>query len=233
MLHRIPFKGIRRTIAHRLQQHLQKTAQMTDLGEIDVTNLFRHRHQLNEAQPATAKLTYTDFFAHFVALVLREFPQFNASLQQEEIVQWAEINVGVAVAIEGGLVVPVIRRADTKSLQEIHAELAGLIERARSATLALDDLTGGTFTLTNFGSYGTAMGTPLINPPQVAILGTGVIQQKPIVDNGQIVIRSMMGYALTCDHQVLDGAEAGQFMRRFRQLCETGGGTCRRARSTF
>jgi pyruvate dehydrogenase E2 component (dihydrolipoamide acetyltransferase) len=122
--------------------------------------------------------------------------------------------------VDSGLSVPVVHRATEKSLTGIHAELSGLIERARSGTLGLDHVANPTFTLTNFGSYGTFMGTPLINPPQVAVLGTGQIVEKPVVQGGQIVIRWMMGYGLTIDHRVLDGADAGRFMARFRELCD-------------
>ncbi len=218
---RVPFKGMRRVIARRLHDGLQSMAQMTDLGELDVSELHRCREQLKlEPGIVGGVVTYTDFFIKMTALVLRDLRQFNASLEGDEILEWADINVGFAVAIEGGLVVPVIRRADTKPLMEIRAERTGLLERAQASALRPDDVSGGTFTISNFGTYGSWMGTPLINPPQAAVLGLGEIRQKPAVHDGQIVPRWLMGYALTIDHRVLDGADAGRFLRRFRELCE-------------
>jgi pyruvate/2-oxoglutarate dehydrogenase complex dihydrolipoamide acyltransferase (E2) component len=218
---RVPFKGMRQVIARRLHEGLQATAQMTDLGELDVSELVRCREQL-KAEPALVggTITYTDFFIKIAALVLRELRQFNASLERDEIVEWGDVNVGFATSVEGGLVVPVIRAADRKPLTEIRAERARLVERATAGALRLEDVSDGTFTVTNFGSYGSWMGTPLINPPQVAILGVGEIRQKPAVCDGQVVPRWLMGYALTIDHRVLDGADAGRFLRRFRELCE-------------
>lgn len=218
---RAPFKGIRRVIAKHLCEGLQTMAQMTDLGEMDVTELVRLREQLNrEPKLAGSTIGYTDLFVKALGLILREMPAFNASLEGEELVEWAEINVAVAVAIEGGLLVPVVRNADAKPLAAIHAEVERLVGRARAGDLALGDVSGATFTLSNFGSYGSYMGTPLINPPQVAVLGTGQIVQKPVVQDGAVVVRWMMGYGLTIDHRVLDGADAGRFMARLRELCE-------------
>ncbi len=218
---RTPFRGLRKAIARHLHEGLQTMAQMTDLGEIDVTDVVRLREQLNrEPSLVGVEVSFTDLFVKAAALVLRELPRFNASLDGDDIVEWADVNVAVAVSVEGGLHVPVVSRADVKSVKEIDAELRQLIERARRGALELADVTGATFTLTNFGSYGSYMGTPLINPPQVAILGTGQIVEKPVVQAGQIVVRSMMGYGLTIDHRVLDGADASRFVARFRELCE-------------
>ena len=218
---RLPFKGVRQVIARRLHEGLQATAQMTDLGEVDVTELVRCRDQL-EREPAIvgATIGYTDFFIKIAALIVREQRQFNASVEGDDIVQWAPINVGFATSVAGGLIVPVVRDADRKPLTAIAAERAGLAERARTGALRHDDVADGTFTITNFGSYGSSMGTPLINPPQVAILGVGAIRQKPAIHEGQIVPRWLMGYGLTIDHRVLDGADAGAFLHRLRELCE-------------
>jgi pyruvate dehydrogenase E2 component (dihydrolipoyllysine-residue acetyltransferase) len=218
---RTPFKGLRRVIARNLHDGLRTMAQMTDLGEIDVTEVVRLRAQLNrEPRLVGVDVSYTDLLVKAVALVLRELPRFNASLDGDDIVEWADVNVAVAVSVEGGLHVPVVARADEKSVKAIDGELRRLIERARRGELALEDVTGATFTLTNFGSYGSYMGTPLINPPQVAILGTGQILEKPVVQAGQVVVRWMMGYGFTIDHRVLDGADAGRFIARLRELCE-------------
>jgi len=218
---RVPFKGMRHVIARRLHEGLQATAQMTDLGELDVTELIRCRDQL-KLEPALVggTITYTDFFIKIAALVVRELRQFNASVEGDEIVEWAPINIGFATSVEGGLIVPVVRGADSKPLTAIRTERRQLADRAKAGTLRREDVSDGTFTITNFGSYGSWMGTPLINPPQVAILGIGEIRQKPAILDGQIVPRWLMGYGLTIDHRVLDGADAGRFLKRFRELCE-------------
>lgn len=218
---RVPFKGMRHVIARRLHEGLQAMAQMTDLGELDVTELVRCRDQL-KLEPALVggTITYTDFFIKIAALVVRELRQFNASVEGDEIVEWAPVDIGFATSVKGGLIVPVVRGADSKPLTAIRTERSQLAERAKAGTLRLEDVSDGTFTITNFGSYGSWMGTPLINPPQVAVLGIGEIRQKPAIHDGQIVPRWLMGYGLTIDHRVLDGADAGRFLKRFRELCE-------------
>jgi pyruvate/2-oxoglutarate dehydrogenase complex dihydrolipoamide acyltransferase (E2) component len=218
---RVPFKGMRHVIARRLHEGLQAMAQMTDLGELDVTELVRCRDQL-KLEPALVggTITYTDFFIKIAALVVRELRQFNASVEGDEIVEWAPVNIGFATSVEGGLIVPVVRGADGKPLTAVRTERSQLAERAKAGTLRREDVSDGTFTITNFGSYGSWMGTPLINPPQVAVLGLGEIRQKPAIHDGQIVPRWLMGYGLTIDHRVLDGADAGRFLKRFRELCE-------------
>ena len=218
---RVPFKGMRHVIARRLHEGLQAMAQMTDLGELDVTELVRCRDQL-KLEPALVggTITYTDFFIKIAALVVRELRQFNASVEGDEIVEWAPVNIGFATSVEGGLIVPVVRGADSKPLTAVRTERSQLAERAKAGTLRREDVSDGTFTITNFGSYGSWMGTPLINPPQVAVLGLGEIRQKPAIHDGQIVPRWLMGYGLTIDHRVLDGADAGRFLKRFRELCE-------------
>jgi pyruvate dehydrogenase E2 component (dihydrolipoamide acetyltransferase) len=218
---RVPFKGMRHVIARRLHEGLQAMAQMTDLGELDVTELVRCRDQL-KLEPALVggTITYTDFFIKITALVVRELRQFNASVEGDEIVEWEPVNIGFATSVEGGLIVPVVRGADSKPLTAIRTERSHLAERAKAGTLRREDVSDGTFTITNFGSYGSWMGTPLINPPQVAVLGIGEIRQKPAIHDGQIVPRWLMGYGLTIDHRVLDGADAGRFLKRFRELCE-------------
>lgn len=218
---RVPFKGMRHVIARRLYEGLQAMAQMTDLGELDVTELVRCRDQL-KLEPALVggTITYTDFFIKIAALVVGGLRQFNASVEGDEIVEWAPVNIGFATSVEGGLIVPVVREADSKPLTAIRTERSQLAERAKAGTLRREDVSDGTFTITNFGSYGSWMGTPLINPPQVAVLGIGEIRQKPAIHDGQIVPRWLMGYGLTIDHRVLDGADAGRFLKRFRELCE-------------
>ena len=164
-----------------------------------------------------------------VAKVLREHPVVNASLIENEIKLWVDINVGVAVAIEGGtdggLIVPVVRNADRKSLVEIDQELRALVEKARAGKLMPDDVSGGTFTVTNLGAFGGGygFGTPIINQPESAILGTGPIVDRAVVKEGQIVVCPVMTYSLTFDHRVIDGAPATGFMLRVVEVLENPG----------
>jgi pyruvate/2-oxoglutarate dehydrogenase complex dihydrolipoamide acyltransferase (E2) component len=160
-----------------------------------------------------------------VAKVLKEHPIINSSLIDNEIKIWEEINIGVAVAVEEGLIVPVVKNADRKSLVEISKEARALAEKARAGKLMPDDVAGGTFTITNLGAFGGGygFGTPIINQPQAAILGTGAITERPVVRQGQIVIRPIMAYSFTFDHRVLDGAPAGRFMAALTQLLENPG----------
>jgi len=223
----IPLKGIRRTIAEHMHRSLSVAAQLTTMGEIDVTEVTKLRNTLREQEGDTgARVTYTDILVVAVAKALRDNPIINSSVIENEIVIWEDINVGVAVALEegleGGLIVPVVRNADQKSLTEISLETRALVEKARSGKLMPDDVTGGTFTLTNLGAVGGGwgFGTPIINQPQSAILGTGSITDRPVVRDGQIVIRPIMTYSLTFDHRAIDGAPAAKFAARITELLE-------------
>jgi pyruvate dehydrogenase E2 component (dihydrolipoamide acetyltransferase) len=142
----------------------------------------------------------------------------NASMEGEEIILWDSVNIGVAVATDQGLIVPVIHDADKKSLIEISRKLSELVEKARKRALLPDELSRGTFTITNFGSYGGYMGTPILNPPEVAILGIGAILRKPMVKGDEIVIGHVMGFGLTVDHRVIDGAVGGEFTQDLRKI---------------
>jgi len=222
----IPLKGMRRTIAEHMQRSLSISAQLTSMGEIDMTEMVKVRNSLVEQeQELGTRITYTDIFVLAVAKVLKEYPIINSSLVDNEIKLWEEINIGVAVAVEEGLIVPVVKHADHRSLVEISLEVKTLAEKARVGKLMPDDVAEGTFTITNLGAYGGGygFGTPIINQPQVAILGIGAITERPVVRQGQIVIRSIMTYSLTFDHQVLDGSPAGRFLDSLTQLLENPG----------
>jgi pyruvate/2-oxoglutarate dehydrogenase complex dihydrolipoamide acyltransferase (E2) component len=223
----IPLKGMRKVIAEHMQRSLAVAAQLTMMGEIDVSEVTKLRQTLLEQeQDAGVRVTYTDIIVVAIARALQDHPVMNSSLIEDEIVVWEDVNVGVAVALdeglEGGLIVPVIRNADQKSLQEISLEAGALVAKARAGKLLPDDVSGGTFTLTNLGAVGGGwgFGTPIINQPQSAILGAGSISDRPVVRDGQIVVRPIMTYSLTFDHRIIDGAAAARFMARVTQLLE-------------
>jgi len=216
---RLPVKGLRKVIADRLYKSLQTTAQMSEMGEMEVGELVRIREQfLSEEKSIGLRISYTDLIVKAVALTLKSHPLLNASMERDEIVLWDSVNIGVAVATEQGLIVPVIHDADKKSLIEISRKLSELVEKARKRALLPDELSRGTFTITNFGSYGGYMGTPILNPPEVAILGVGAILRKPVVKGDEIVIGHVMGFGLTVDHRVIDGAVGGEFTQDLRKI---------------
>ncbi len=212
----IPFIGMRQAIAERMTQSLQTMAQVTITTEIDATELVRMREQLK----GEFELTYTDMVVKAAAMALKKHPLLNSTLIGEEIHLLEEIHIGVAVALEAGLIVPVVKDADKKSLKEIAAETRRLAEGARAGTLTVDEVTGSTFTVTNLGMYGVDVFTPIINPPEVAILGVGRIVEKPVYHQGQIVPRAMMHLSLTFDHRIVDGAPAAEFLREVKELLE-------------
>jgi pyruvate dehydrogenase E2 component (dihydrolipoamide acetyltransferase) len=207
---------MRLAIAQNMVDSLRTMAQVTSLTEADVTELVKLREQIK----TRFSLTYTDLIIKAVAIALRQHPLLNATLAGEEIVLLDEIHVGMAVALDEGLIVPVVRHADRLQLAEIAAETRRLAEAARGGTLAVDEAVGSTFTVTNLGTYGIDHSTPVINPPEVAILGVGRIIEKPAVFEGQITKRSMLGLSLTFDHRVVDGAPAAAFLKTACELLE-------------
>jgi pyruvate/2-oxoglutarate dehydrogenase complex dihydrolipoamide acyltransferase (E2) component len=215
--------GMRGTIARRMLQSLQQSAQMTAIAQWDVTNLMNLRREMNKNESLGFRATMPGLMIFFLARVLKEMPIFNASVEGNEVHYWEDVNIGCAVAVADGLVVPVVHGADRLSLKEIQIRLADLIERARTKKLLPDDMAGGTFTLSNLGSYGSEYETVIVNPPEVALLGIGNAEKKPVVVNDQIVIREMMPISLTFDHRVIDGAAAGAFRQRLRQFVEQPG----------
>lgn len=215
----IPLRGIRKVIADRLYGSLQQMAQFSDMGEIDVTETIKFRQKLLEQEAFIgAVISLNDILIKVVATILKQMPIMNSSILGEEIHVWNQINIGMAVSLDEGLIVPVIHEADKKTILEIHYLLEDLIDRARNHRINADDVKGGTFTISNFGSYGTMYGTPIINPPQVALLGIGLIRQAAMVINDQIVVGWSMSYSLTMNHQVIDGAVGSQFINRMRKF---------------
>lgn len=212
----IPFLGRRRAIAQRLRDSLQTMAQVTLVMEADVTALVAWREELKRQ----FDLTYTDLVVKAVALALREHPRLNARLEGETIRLLPEVHVGVAVALEDGLLVPVVRDADRKSLQEIAQEARRLAERARAGTLTPAEASGSTFTVTNLGMYGVDAFTPIVNPPEAAILGIGRIVERPVRQDGGLAWRQVMTLSLTFDHRLVDGAPAAAFLQAVRARLE-------------
>lgn len=218
--------GMRATISRRMMESLQRTAQMTAFAEWDVTALMALRKQINQSLDKSGgdyQVTVLGMIMVLLARVLREMPVFNASVEGNTITYWEDVNIGVAVAVPDGLVVPVIQEVDRKSLGEIQRNLSSLIDKARSKKLLPDDMSGGTFTLSNLGSYGSGLETVVLNPPEVALLGIGRGEKKPVVVNDQIVIREMMSVSLTFDHRAIDGATAGAFRNRLKLFVENPG----------
>ncbi len=224
----IPLKGMRSVIAEHMHRSLSISTQLTVMGEIDMTQVVKLRETLlSRAETIAARITYTDLFVFFVAKILRDHPIINSSLSliDKEIKLWEDVNIGVAVALEEGLIVPVVRDADKKSLVEISQTVSTLTQKAREGKLVPDDVTGGTFTITNLGALGGGyrFETVIINQPESAILGTGGITDRAVVRDGQIVIRPIMTYYLTYDHRIINGAVAAKFMANITQLLENPG----------
>jgi len=224
----IPFKGVRRTIAQRMQESLQSMAQLTITMEVDVTEAGHMCRELSAREQASpgegVTVTYTHAIVKAAALALAEHPRLNASLEGEVIRLPDEVNVGVAVALDEGLIVPVVREADRKPLRQIAIEARELSEKARQGTLSVDEVTGGTFTVTTLGMYDVDVFTPIVNPPQCAILGVGRVKDVPAFVAGgegdQVVRRSVVNLSLSFDHRVVDGAPAAEFLRRVKHYLE-------------
>ena len=219
---RIKMSRRRRTIARRLVEAQQTAAILSTFNEIDMSNVMELRSRKKDAfrEKYGVNLGFSSFFIKASIGALRLFPEINAEIQEDEIVYKDYYDIGIAVGAEGGLVVPVIREADRKTFAQIEKEVRELAEKANSNTLSLDEIFGGTFTITNGGVYGSLMSTPILNPPQVAILGLHKIEQRPVAVNGDIVIRPMMYTALSYDHRIVDGREAVQFLVRVKELIE-------------
>jgi pyruvate dehydrogenase E2 component (dihydrolipoamide acetyltransferase) len=219
----IPLKGWRRTLAERMLSSHLRYAEVTQMREVDVSELVSLRQSLVGCLEGKhgIRVSYTHLLIKAVAQAVRQHPMVNSSLVDEEIRIMGDINIGMAVALEnGGLLTPVIRQADCKSIVEVAQEAIRLSQQVRTRRFNLDDLQGGTFTLTNAGMYGTDFVTPLINTPQSAALGVGKLAPKPVVRDNQIVIRTMMGLSLTYDHRVLSGATAAQFFQTLEDIIE-------------
>lgn len=222
VLKTIQLSGQRKIIGDRLLTSLQTKAQITLTTEIDMTEVRNLREKLNKQHKNLRDgVTYNDLLIRAVALTLRQHRIFNALMIQNEVKIVEEINIGLAVATDDGLIVPVIKNADKLSLQEIAEKTSELVERARSGKLGVSDVSDGTFTITNLGMYQVDVNTAIINPPQCAILATGRVLEKPVVLEGQITPRHMMTTSLTFDHRITDGVPAAKFLQALKVSLET------------
>jgi pyruvate/2-oxoglutarate dehydrogenase complex dihydrolipoamide acyltransferase (E2) component len=215
----IPLVGWRKTMAERMTHGVQTMAQITTITEVDVTDLGEFRKRLQEE--GKPRISYTAFIVKAVAQALKEYPLVNSSLVDDKVVIKNSVNIGLAVAREKqGLIIPVIHRAEQLDLYETSKAVIEAAEKARSGKLSLKDITGSTFTITNPGMLGVTLNTPLISPPNAAILGVGAFVKRPVVREDQIVIRTMAFLCLTYDHRILDGAPSIAFLQRVKQFLQ-------------
>jgi pyruvate dehydrogenase E2 component (dihydrolipoamide acetyltransferase) len=218
----IPFNGIRRSIAENMHASLHNTAQLTMFTEVDVTEMIRFRDTIREEykQDDTVKISYNDIIILATSQALKHHPNMNATLVGDEILLHDSVHMGIAVALSEGLMVPVLRDADKKGLFEIAPETRELARKAREGTLTVDEVTGGTFTISNLSMFQVDGVTPILKSPETGILGIGRVKAKPAVYNGEVAIRSMMFLNLTFDHQIVDGAPAAEFLQTVAQYLE-------------
>jgi pyruvate dehydrogenase E2 component (dihydrolipoamide acetyltransferase) len=219
---RVPMTAMRKSIAEHMVMSRRTSAHVTTLFEVDCSRILKAKEQhQTEFQKSGVKLTVTPFFVQAAATALKHFPIVNSSLEGDTIVYKRPINIGVAVNLEWGLIVPVIKNADEKNLFGLAKVLNDLGERARNKKLTPDDVKDGTFTITNPGQYGGLIGTPIINQPQLAIMGMGGIKKRAVVIDDAIAIRPMIILSLSFDHRVIDGAVADQFMAEVQKELES------------
>ena len=207
---RVPMTRLRRRVAERLVQSLAGSAQLTTFNEVDMSAVIslRARYKEKFERRHGIKLGFMSFFVKAAVYALEKFPVLNASIDGTDIIYHSYFDIGVAVGTERGLVVPVVRNADQKTFAEIELEIADFAKRAQAGKLSIEELSGGTFTVSNGGVFGSMLSTPIINPPQSAILGIHATKERPVVVNGEIVIRPMNYLALSYDHRLIDGREA-------------------------
>ncbi len=217
-----PMSTMRIKIAEHMVMSKHTSAHVTTVHRVDMTKVarMRERHKAQFQAAYGFGLTYLPFITRAAVAGLRQYPLLNASLDQHNIIYHNEIHIGIAVALENGLIVPVIRGADEKNVLGLQRSIVDLAARARSRQLKPDEVTGGTFSITNFGSFGSLIGTPVINQPQVAIMGVGTVDKTPVVIDDAIAIRSICHLSLSFDHRLIDGALADQFMTKVKQVLE-------------
>ncbi len=223
---RVPLKGIRKKIAENMQMAKRVVPHFTLMDEANVTKLIEMRQELKpQAEKMGVKITYLPFVMKALMATVREFPKFNGMIDDaaQEIVYKKYFNVGFAADTPNGLLVPVIKNADQKTIYQLSQEIVDLATRARDGKLALDEMKGATFTITNIGSVGGTYATPIINHPEVAIFGMYKIQERPIIKEGELDVASFMNFTVTCDHRLIDGAEAARFLAAFIARIESPG----------
>jgi 2-oxoglutarate dehydrogenase complex dihydrolipoamide succinyltransferase (E2) component len=217
----VPLTAMRKTIAERMVRSRQISAHVVTFFEVDFSGVGTVREALRQGSGQGRGLTYLPFVIHAVARAMKDFPILNSSWGEQGILLKREIHMGIAVALEDGLLVPVVRHADRKGVVQLAKEAADLAERARTKRLSPEEVQGGTFTITNHGGTGSLFSTPIINQPQIAILGVGAVQKRAIVLNDAIAIRPMSYLSLSFDHRVIDGATADRFMSKVKEYLET------------
>ena len=219
---RIPMTRLRAKVAERLLQAQQNAAMLTTFNEVNMQNVIDLRNQYKGRfeQKHHVKLGFMSFFVKASIEALKRFPVLNATIDDNDIIYHGYYDIGIAVSTERGLIVPVIRDADQLDFAGIEQSIVDFGEKTRTGTLSYDDLKGGTFTITNGGIFGSMLSTPILNPPQCAILGMHAIKERPVVENGQIVIRPIMYLALSYDHRLVDGREAVQFLVTIKECLE-------------
>lgn len=220
---RVPMTRLRATIANRLVEAQHNAAMLTTFNEVDMDPIMRMRRQYQEEFQAAhngTRLGFMSFFVRASVEALKRFPLVNASIDGSEIVYHGFYDIGVAVSTERGLVVPIVRDADALGMAQIEDQITAYGEKARSGKLAIEDMQGGTFTISNGGVFGSLLSTPILNPPQTAILGMHKIEERPVVLNGEIVARPMMYLALSYDHRLIDGREAVRFLVAIKGMLE-------------
>jgi 2-oxoglutarate dehydrogenase E2 component (dihydrolipoamide succinyltransferase) len=222
MEQRVPMTRLRARIAERMVQAQATQALLTSFNEVDLkaVNELRARYKDRFEKQNGVKLGFMSFFAKACVEALKKFPSVNASVEGNDIVYHEYFDIGVAVSTDRGLIVPVVRDADLMSFADIEKSIANFAGRARSGSITLEELTGGTFTITNGGVFGSLMSTPIVNSPQSAILGMHKIQDRPVAVDGEVVVRPMMYIALTYDHRLIDGREAVEFLVTVKQCLE-------------
>jgi 2-oxoglutarate dehydrogenase E2 component (dihydrolipoamide succinyltransferase) len=219
---RVRMSRRRRTIARRMVEAQRETAMLSTFNEIDMSGVMDLRSSRNQMiqERYGLKLGITSFFVKASIGALKDYPRLNAQIDQDDMVLKHYYDIGIAIGDEGGLIVPVIRDADRLSSIEIERKINEYVDKAREGKLSLEEIRGGTFTITNGGVFGSLLSTPILNPPQVAILGLHRIEDRPIALKGQVVIRPMMYVAVSYDHRIVDGREAVQFLARIKELIE-------------
>ena len=219
---RVKMTRLRRRIAERLKEAQNNAAMLTTFNEVDMTAIMALRATYRDVfeKKYGMRLGFMGFFVKGCIQALKEIPEVNAEIQGDEILYKNHYDIGVAVGTENGLVVPVVRDADQLSLAQVESTIAALGKKARDGKLAIEDMQGGTFTISNGGVYGSLLSTPILNPPQSGILGMHKIQERPIVEKGQMVIRPMMYLAMSYDHRIVDGREAVTFLVRVKECLE-------------
>ena len=222
---RVPMTRLRARIAARMVEAQHAAAMLTTFNEVDLTKVMSLRKRYKESfeKEHGVRLGFMSFFAKAAVEALKKYPAVNASVEGNDIIYHDYFDIGIAVSSDRGLMVPVLRNVDLLSFAQIESDIAELGKKARDGTMSLEDLTGGTFTITNGGVFGSMLSTPILNPPQSAILGMHAIQQRPMVVDGEIVIRPMMYLALTYDHRIIDGKEAVQFLVNLKNSLEDPG----------